>query len=230
MASRTTRPRPALPYIVGVLLFVLLAAAAVLHRKIWIASNLALVSLSVSGLPVHDGDLIFQTSHSPQSQAVQKATGSPYSHMGLIFIRDGEPYVLEASATVRYTPLARWVMGGVGHHFVVKRLLDAGHVLTRAAMDSVEESAATFVGRPYDLTFEWSDDRIYCSELVWTVYDRSLGIDIGTLQQIRDFNLSDPVVAALMKQRYGGAVPLEETVISPVAMFNSLLLTEVTSQ
>jgi hypothetical protein len=38
--------------------------------------------------PVRDGDIIFQTSHSPQSLAVQRATGSAYSHMGLVFLRD----------------------------------------------------------------------------------------------------------------------------------------------
>jgi hypothetical protein len=217
-------------YVAGAAILLLLCAAYFLRRKIWFAGQLALVSLSTSGLPVHDGDLIFQTSRSAQSHAVQQATGSPYSHMGLVFVRDGEPYVLEASATVRYTPLARWIMGGVGHHFVVKRLIDADRILTLAAMDKVKQSAATFVGHPYDLTFEWSDERIYCSELVWKIYDRSLGIQIGTLQQIKDFNLSDPVVAALMKQRYGAAVPLAETVISPVAMFNSPLLAEVTSQ
>ncbi|HEX3065320.1 MAG TPA: YiiX family permuted papain-like enzyme [Dongiaceae bacterium] len=232
MPSRAgkSRLRALLPYAGGAVLLFLFCAAYFLRRKIWIASQLALVSMSTSGLPVHDGDLIFQTSRSAQSYAVQQATGSPYSHMGLVFIRDGEPYVLEASATVRYTPLARWIVSGVGHHFVVKRLIHADQLLTSTAMDKVKQSAATFIGHPYDLTFEWSDERIYCSELVWKIYDRSLRIQIGTLQQIKDFDLSDPVVAALMKQRYGAAVPLTETVISPVAMFNSPLLAEATSQ
>jgi len=213
-----------------VALFLAIAAAYFLRRKIWTAAQLWVVSASIAGLPLHDGDLIFQTSQSAQSVAIQKATGSPYSHMGLVFLRDGQPYVLEASATVRYTPLARWVLRGVGHHFVVKRLLDANEVLTPAAVDRLKQSAATLIGRPYDLTFEWSDDRIYCSELVWKIYDRALGIQIGKLQRIRDFNLTDPVVASVMKQRYGTAVPLDEPVISPVAMFDSPLLASVTSQ
>ena len=45
--------------------------------------------------------------------------------------------------------------------------------------------------------------------------DRALGIDIGKLQNVRDFNLIDPTVAKLMKQRYGEAVPMDEPVISP---------------
>ena len=78
---------------------------------------------------VRDGDLIFQTSRSSQSLAIQRATGSPYSHMGLIFIRDGQPYVFEAIATVRLTPLDRWIARGEGHHFVLKRLRNAETVL-----------------------------------------------------------------------------------------------------
>ena len=64
---------------------------------------------------VRDGDVIFQTSHSSQSLAIQRATGSPYSHMGLVFVRDHGPYVFEAEATVRFTPLDRWIHRGVGH-------------------------------------------------------------------------------------------------------------------
>ena len=42
-----------------------------------------------------------------------------------------------------------------------------------------------FKGKNYDLTFEWSDDKIYCSELIWKIYKRSTGIEIwieGSLQ------------------------------------------------
>jgi hypothetical protein len=179
---------------------------------------------------VRDGDIIFHTSRSSQSEAVQRATGSRYSHMGLIVYRRGAPYVLEAVATVRYTPLADWIARGSGHHFVVKRLKDAPTVLTPQAVAALRASAQRMEDRRYDLTFEWSDDRMYCSELVWKIYDRALGIDIGALQKLRDFNLADPVVKAKMQERYGAAVPLEEPVISPGAMFSSPLLETVAEQ
>jgi hypothetical protein len=180
--------------------------------------------------PVRDGDLIFQTSRSSQSVAIQRATGSTYSHMGLIFVRDGKPFVLEAIATVRFTPLDQWIARGAGHHFVLKRLRNADAVLDATGIDRLRTAAQRFAGRPYDLTFEWSDDRIYCSELVWKTYDRGLGIDIGTLQTIRDFNLTDPAVRAKMRERYGENVPLSEPVISPVSMFRSNLLVTVAEQ
>jgi len=179
---------------------------------------------------VRDGDLIFQTSRSSQSLAIQRATGSPYSHMGLIFIRDGQPYVFEAVATVRLTPLDRWIARGEGHHFVVKRLRSADTVLDSGGINRLHTAALRLAGRPYDLTFEWSDERIYCSELVWKAYDRGLGIDIGALQTLRDFKLTDPIVQAKMRERYGDTVPFNEPVISPVAMFRSNLLVTVAEQ
>jgi len=166
------------------------------------------------------GDIIFHTSRSVQSIVIQKATHSKYSHMGIVFIRDGNPFVYEAIKTVRYTPLKKWVARGEGGHYVVKRLRDADRVLTPEAIVKLREVAAKLQGKPYDLTFEWSDSRIYCSELVWKIYDRGLGLPVGRLQKLRDFDLSDPIVKSKMKERYGKAIPMDETVISPAEMFS----------
>jgi hypothetical protein len=170
---------------------------------------------------LRDGDIIFQTSRSAQSIAIQKATHSKYSHVGMIFYRDGRPYVFEAADTVRYTSFKDWIARGEGGHYVVKRLRDSERTLSPKDVAKLRQAADLFRGRPYDLTFEWSDDRIYCSELVWKVYDRGIGVRVGRLQKLRDFDLSDPVVKAKMKERYGNHVPMDETVISPGEIFSS---------
>lgn len=170
---------------------------------------------------LRDGDIIFHASRSSQSIAVQRATGSRYSHMGIIFFRDGQPYVFEAIGTVQYTPLGQWIGRGDGGHYVIKRLQDAERIMTPEAVARLKRAATKFKGKPYDLTFEWSDARIYCSELVWKIYDRGLGLQIGRLQKLGDFQISDAVVRAKMKERYAMAVPLDETVISPGEMFAS---------
>ena len=192
-----------------------------------LALSVACITAAAAPLPVQDGDIVFQTSRSSQSVAVQRATGSKYSHMGMVFMRNGKPYVLEAIGKVSYTPLAAWVARGVGGEVVVKRLRDARTRLTPAAIEKLRQQGQAFVGRPYDLTFEWSDDRIYCSELVWKIYQRALGVSIGDRQRIRDFNLSDPAVRKKLKERYGDSIPLNEPVISPVAMFDSPLLSTI---
>ena len=173
---------------------------------------------------LRDGDIVFHTSRSSQSAAIQRATHSPYSHMGMVFFRAGKPQVLEASATVRYTPLAQWQARGNGGRFVVKRLKRA---LDPAQVRKLRQAAEHLAGKPYDLYFEWSDDRIYCSELVWKAYHRALGVDIGERQRLRDFDLTDAAVKAKIQERYGTRVPLDEPVISPAAMFASPLLETV---
>ena len=170
---------------------------------------------------VRDGDIIFQTSLSSQSVAIQRATLSPYSHMGLIFLRDGKPYVFEAVSTVRYTPLRKWIARGSGGHFVIRRLKNAEGTLDKKSVDKLRVQIRRFQGKPYDPTFEWSDDRIYCSELVWKIYDRALGIKLGDLQRLKEFNLTDPIVSSKLRERYGLNVPMEELVISPEEVFRS---------
>ena len=176
---------------------------------------------------LRDGDIIFQTSRSQLSIPIQKATHSQYSHMGIVFLRNGSPCVYEAIKTVQYTPLKNWIARGEGGHYVVKRLREADRILTSQAVTKLRQAAAKFQGKLYDSYFEWSDNRIYCSELVWKIYDRGLGIRVGRLQKVRDLDLSDPVVKVKIKERYGNKVPLDETVISPGEMFSSDLLVTV---
>jgi hypothetical protein len=179
---------------------------------------------------LHDGDLIFHTSLSAQSRAIQLATHSPWSHCGIVY-KDGKNWqVFEAVQPVKRTPLADWVARGQGGHFVTKRLRDAQAVLTPAALARLKAAGQPLLGHNYDLYFGWSDDRIYCSELIWKVYERGLGRRLGQLQQLRDFDLSNPAVQAKLRERYGRTLPLAETVISPVSIFNSPELVTVLSR
>jgi len=179
---------------------------------------------------IRDGDIIFQTSRSEQSIAIQKATRSQYSHMGIVFLRNGSPHVYEAIKTVQYTPFRKWADRGEGGRYVVKRLREADRILTSQAVKRLRQAGTKFQGKPYDSSFEWSDKRIYCSELVWKIYDRGLGIRVGKLQKVRDLDLSDPIVKTKMREHYGNEVPMDETVISPGEMFSSDMLVTVTQK
>lgn len=172
-----------------------------------------------------NGDLIFQTSLSLQSQAIQLATKSKYSHCGLIYKTGNDYYVFEAVQPVKLTPLAR----GKDGKFVIKRLKNADKVLTQSTIEKMKKIGDQFKGKNYDLTFEWSDDKIYCSELIWKIYQQATGLEIGKLQKLKDFDLTDNAVQLKMKERYGDKIPMNETVISPAAIFESELLTTIKS-
>lgn len=183
-----------------------------------------------SAIELRDGDIIFHTSRSSQSIAIQLATQSKQSHMGIIFFNNGEPHVFEAIRTVQSTPLKQWIARGVDGRYVIKRLRNARKIMTDATVRKLKSAAEKFHGKPYDLTFEWSDDRIYCSELVWKIYNRAIGLQLGKRQQLREFNLEHPAVKAKMTERYGKQIPLLETVISPGEIFRSDLLETVTAE
>ena len=176
------------------------------------------------------GDLIFHTSLSAQSQAIQLATHSAYSHCGILYQLNGQWQVFEAVQPVKLTPIAAWIARGRGGHFVVKRLRDAATALTPAALTRLKAAGQPMLGHGYDLYFGWSDDRIYCSELIWKVYERGLSRRLGKLQQLRDFDLSHPAVQAKLRERYSRRLPLSETVISPASIFTSPELITVLSR
>ena len=180
---------------------------------------------------IHSGDLIFQTSLSGQSKAIQVATKSKYSHCGLIFKKENDNqnwYVIEAVQPVKWTSLEKWIARGENGKYVIKRLKQDA-ILDKSKLLKLRGNAEKYLGKNYDLTFEWSDDKIYCSELLWKVYKTTTGIEIGKLQKLREFDLTNKIVKAKMKERYGDNLPLNELVISPKALFESTNLKTIQS-
>ena len=78
--------------------------------------------------------------------------------------------------------------------------------------------------KDYDLYFEWTDDKIYCSELVWKIYKNGAGIELCSLEKLKNFNLANEKVKQILKERYGNKIPLEEKVVAPSQLVNSNLL------
>lgn len=179
-------------------------------------------------LEFRTGDIIFQESQSSQSLAIQAATGSRYSHMGILYeSEDGSFYVYEAVQPVKLTPVTDWIERGTNQHFVVMRLKGADTLLTASSISRLKSVGERFMNKDYDLYFEWSDERIYCSELVWKMYDEAFDIQIGERQRLREFDLTNPIVKSKLQERYGSEVPLDEWVISPRSMFESSRLTTI---
>lgn len=177
--------------------------------------------------PLRDGDLVFQDSQSSQSRAIQLATHSPYCHVGMVIHRNGKPWVIEAVQPVVETPLADWARRGKDGRYAVRRLGSANRTLTPEEVAKLRLEANRFLGREYDWAFGWSDDRIYCSELVWKVYERALGIRLCEPTRLGSFDLTHPAVQAKLRERYGDRVPLEEPVVAPGQLFESRLLVTV---
>ena len=197
-------------------------------KKIWLLFPLIIFSCS-SHPDFQNGDIIFQISTSSQNEALQIATKSKYSHVGIIYKQSNQFFVFEAIQPVKLTPLSEWIKRGKNGHYIVKRLKDHKSILTESVLNKMKQAGEKYKGKNYDVYFGWSDDRIYCSELVWKIYKEATDLEIGSLQKLSDFDLTHPIVKEKMKERYGDNPPLDEDVIAPVSIFDSNLLYTVHS-
>jgi hypothetical protein len=176
---------------------------------------------------LREGDIIFHESRSEQATAIKLATRSRYTHVGMLVRHRGKIMVLEAVQPVKISPLGGFIARGENGHFVIKRLREHDRYLTPPVMEKMRKLGRSMIGKDYDYCFEWSDRRIYCTELVWKLYKQAAGIEVGVLQKLGDFDLTHPHVKKIMARRYGTRVPLGEPVISPASMFASPVLETV---
>lgn len=174
-----------------------------------------------------EGDVIFQSSNSGQSLAIQISTESKYSHVGIIFKEEGEWMVFEAIQPVVKTPLQEFINRGDGGFFAISRFKEEGQV-SEEKIAVMKEFFDEVEGKNYDIYFSWSDKAWYCSELVWKMYDAA-GIQISDYEKFGDFKLDHPVVQKIVKDRFPKGAPLDETVITPKGIHASDKMKEVYS-
>ncbi len=173
-----------------------------------------------------EGDLIFQTNIGGQGLAIQLVTHSPYTHIGVIFKQDEEWMVYEAVEPVQVVSLETFTDRGDEGKYVIRRLKGSDTLLTAVKLDMMKKYLDKQMDKHYDIHFGWADDKFYCSELVWKCYN-AVGISIGPLKKLKEFDLSSPVVKKIMAERYGKDIPYNEKVISPGDIFNNKELKEV---
>jgi len=165
------------------------------------------------------GDIVLQDLKSPSSEAIKLATNSPYSHCGIVSMKDNGAFVIEAVGPVRKIPLEEWIENGEGLYSIL-RLKEGRNV------DDVIRAAEKYLGLPYDRRYLWGDDEFYCSELVYKAYRRGCGISLCDPRQFEEYNL-EPIKRAIM-ERFG-EVPIGQMVVTPGDLAHSELLIVVYS-
>jgi hypothetical protein len=104
--------------------------------------------------------------------AIKTLTLSKYNHVGIVVERGSKLYVAEALATVRYTPINTYINRGESYRHLRPRT-----ELTIVEKSNINKAIKNYKGKKYDPFLSWSDDRMYCSELVAKVYEDA-GVDI----------------------------------------------------
>ncbi len=160
-----------------------------LLRRLRASAGLLLVCLACTGqrgfewIHTHAaaGDIILTSGTSMRARMVAlfDTTKAPFTHAGLIVLRNHSLQVVHASplsndssrACVQIEPLADFLGGDIE----AARLLryEDAH-LTRKAV----RYALLQVGKPFDHSFDLhSDSTLYCTELLWLAF-RTVGIDL----------------------------------------------------
>ena len=169
-----------------------------------------------------EGDILFQSlPRGPLVDAIEGVTESPWSHCGILLKVDGRWVVAESIGHVRYTPLYDWMLRGRRFRVESYRLRH----LPEDFRDRVVAQVELLHGKFYDIRYAPEDDEIYCSELVYKVYDRGLGIKIGKWERFGDLNWKP--FEAFIRETEGGPVPLERPMITPVGLTRSVLVEKV---
>ena len=161
---------------------------------------------------VKEGDVIFQTSQSEQSPLIQIGTRSMITHCGIVVMKGGKPYVVETLKTLVLTPLDKFIARGK----------DGRYWLKRSNKDNIKIKYNSYLGKPYDLAFKFDNGKFYCSELIYDIYIKQLGIELCKPKKVGDYLILGtdelPKIEKAMKKR---GITKEQYAVAPVDIFNS---------
>ena len=185
-----------------------------MKKKVFLIIVLILVGLAgfnfCSGQTSRDklkeGDMIFHISKSQQSPLIQYATKSTLSHCGIIIEKKDGLYVLEATGTLRLTPLDKFINRGKGKLWWAKRVID----------DPIKIKYKNLIGRKYDLSFKKDNNLFYCSELIYYIYKTQFNIELCKYRKVSDYNLVG--LKSKLKKR---GIDVNQLVVAPVDIYNS---------
>ena len=188
---------------------ILIVAIAIPLRS-WLIEPLSAQDTPITD--IREGDVIFHTSQSSQSPLIQVGTRSHITHCGIVVMKDGKPYVLETLKTLVLTPLDKFIVRGK----------DGKYWLKRSDKEDIKIDYAHYLGKSYDFAFSFDNDIYYCSELVYDIYKRQLGIELCTPKQIGDYLIlgTDKLdkIKETMSRR---GITKEQYAVAPVDIFES---------
>lgn len=175
---------------------------------------------------LRSGDVVFQELGSAQGRAVKAATGSRFTHCGVVFQQNGTLYVLEAVQPVSIVSLADFKRRSRIFH--ARRLKDPS-VLNQKNFEKALTWGRRQLGKNYDPLFKWDDQNLYCSELVWKVFKKAANLELCRTKTFKSYFLEKPAVRQIIQQRYGNRanLPANEPVVAPSDLARSPLLVEV---
>jgi Permuted papain-like amidase enzyme, YaeF/YiiX, C92 family len=174
---------------------------------------------------LREGDIVFRLGDArtmigcfPLSWFIANATGSPFSHTGIVAIEDGDPVVYDcSSASIQRQPFHVWMLDCVGPMGVKRLRPNLRHHIPGVmafCRDLFEKQV------PFDYEFLLDDTKLYCLEMTEKAF-RSQGLALSKPVRIGDWeNLIQYPLTAFAFLRCSGLalehpISLEQAVYLP---------------
>ena len=107
------------------------------------------------------------------------------------------------------TPLDTFILRGRQSSFAVYRFQDR----YTTKIPQIVAEAERFLGKPYDIHYEFDDAKIYCSELIFKGFKAATGEELGRIRKLGELKWQP--FEALIRQIENGGLPLERPMITP---------------
>jgi hypothetical protein len=165
---------------------------------------------------LRDGDIVFRLGDAriakgifPLSRFIASATGSPFSHTGIVALEDATPVVYDCSSVgVRRHPFEVWMLDCVGS-WGVKRLKPEHRRHIPGVLSYCRWKFEHQV--PFDYGFRLDDSALYCLELTEKAF-RSQGLALSQPVRIGDWENLTSYPLTTFAFLYGTGLVLDQPI------------------
>ena len=138
-----------------------------------------ILNINLNKYLLQEGDILFQDlDSSPLCDAIEKVTTSVnnknFSHVGICIIDNSELFVLEAfSNGVELVKLEKFIKRSLNDKGYPK--ISVGRVLPiyKEMIKPAINKGENLIGKKYDEFFSVENDKYYCSELIYDIFDQT---------------------------------------------------------
>lgn len=185
---------------------------------------------------LQSGDIVFISVVNPPFGQVARDTGSPATHVGVIFAAPaegerGQGGWLVAESTIpwsRYTPLDRFLARSHRGWHAIRRVRGG---LSGAQVMALRRACDARMGLWYHFGFRYDSPRQFCSKFVHEVFREAAGIEVGRIESFGDLFRRYPRTALwFWRLWFLGRIPWRQRTITPASqMLSPALDTVLTS-
>lgn len=173
-----------------------------------------------------EGDIIFISIPNFLYRAIEKATNSETSHVGILLKNNGKWMVAESKVPVScLTPLNDFIKRSDHLWFAIKRINEP---LSQENIAALKQSCEARFGVLYDFSFCFSSKKLFCSKFVYEVFKESCNIEVGRLESFQTLISNNPsALSSFWRLWFLGFIPYEKLTVTPQSQLTDANLTKV---